>query len=68
KKILRRLNPILEYEEAMRSLAHHRNKKLLFRKLRNDFPFRFEYPFLEIRKELLDEFDELKKLGVSEHA
>ncbi|MEX0719235.1 MAG: 4-phosphoerythronate dehydrogenase [Balneolaceae bacterium] len=64
KKILRRLNPILEYEKAFQALSYHRNKKLLFRKLRNDFPFRFEYPYLKISNELFNGFEELRTLGV----
>ncbi|MEQ8523162.1 4-phosphoerythronate dehydrogenase [Gracilimonas sp.] len=63
-KLITRLHPILGYDKALRDLSGRPDKKVLFRNLRNEWPYRFEYPSLKIRKELLEEFPELKKLGV----
>lgn len=62
--LLNRLHPIMEYDAALRDLYNRSDKKFLFRNLRNEWPYRFEYSYLAIRKELLDEFEELGKLGV----
>jgi erythronate-4-phosphate dehydrogenase len=63
-KILTRLHPIKGYNAALRDLVDRPDKKGLFRNLRNEWPYRFEYAHLKIRKELLDEFEILKKLGI----
>lgn len=63
-KLLTRLHPILGYDKALRDLSERPDKKILFRKLRNEWPYRYEYAFLKIRKELLSEFKEIHKLGV----
>ncbi|MBD3616132.1 MAG: 4-phosphoerythronate dehydrogenase [Gracilimonas sp.] len=63
-KVLNRLHPIKEYDAALRDLFERPDKKVLFRNLRNEWPYRFEYEYLRIRKELTDKFPELRKLGV----
>lgn len=63
--ILTRLHPIKGYDAALRDLFERPDKKVLFRNLRNEWPYRYEYPFLIIRPELLEEFPELQILGIS---
>lgn len=63
-KLITRLHPILGYDAALRDLIDRPDKAILFRNLRNEWPYRFEFPFLRIRNELLEEFQELKRLGV----
>lgn len=63
-KLLTRLHPIKGYDAALRDLINRPDKKVLFRDLRNEWPYRFEYSFIKIRKPLLQEFPELKKLGI----
>ncbi|GAB5408101.1 MAG: 4-phosphoerythronate dehydrogenase PdxB [Balneolaceae bacterium] len=58
------INPILEYDAALRDLALLPDKGNQFRTLRTDRPFRYEYGFLKLEKEFLNGFDDLKKLGV----
>lgn len=48
--LLTRLNPILEYDAALRDLIGRPDKVALFSKLRTDRPYRYEYPYLEIKK------------------
>jgi erythronate-4-phosphate dehydrogenase len=62
--LLTRLHPIKGYDAALRDLMGRPDKGLLFRNLRNEWPYRFEYPYIKIRKPLLKEFPDLKKLGV----
>ncbi|MDR9418545.1 4-phosphoerythronate dehydrogenase [Gracilimonas sp.] len=64
-KLLTRLHPILGYDKALRDLSARPDKKILFRNLRNEWPYRYEYNFLKVRSEILNEFPELKTLGVS---
>ncbi|MFA5670533.1 MAG: 4-phosphoerythronate dehydrogenase [Balneolaceae bacterium] len=64
-ELLKRLNPIIEYDDALRNLISKPNKKALFRELREDRTYRFEYSFLSISKEVLSEFKELQLLGVN---
>ncbi|MFD2533287.1 4-phosphoerythronate dehydrogenase [Gracilimonas halophila] len=64
--ILTRLHPIKGYEAALRDLFDRPDKKVLFRNLRNEWPYRYEYPFLKIRTELLNEYSELKTLGITD--
>jgi len=64
-KLLTRLHPIKGYDAALRDLFDRPDKKVLFRNLRNEWPYRFEFSYLKIRKELLEEFPELKKLGIT---
>lgn len=63
-KIITRLHPILGYDKALRDLIGRPDKNVLFRNLRNEWPYRFEYGSLKVRKKLLNEFPELQKLGV----
>ncbi|HET8866664.1 MAG TPA: 4-phosphoerythronate dehydrogenase [Gracilimonas sp.] len=63
--ILTRLHPIKGYDAALRDLFDRTDKKVLFRNLRNEWPYRYEYSFLKIRAELLDELPELEILGIS---
>lgn len=63
-RLLTRLHPILGYDKALRDLSDHPDKKILFRNLRNEWPYRYEYRFLKIRNELLREFEVLQKLGI----
>lgn len=65
KGILTRLHPIKGYDAALRDLFDRPDKKVLFRNLRNEWPYRFEYPFLTIRPEFLKEFPELSSLGIT---
>ncbi len=62
--LLARLNPILEYQKAMLDLAGRTDKGLHFQNLRNDWPYRYEYPSLKIHGELPEAFSKLKKLGI----
>lgn len=62
--LITRLHPIMGYDKALRDLSDRPDKKILFRNLRNEWPYRYEYPFLKIRKELLQEFEEIHMLGV----
>ncbi|MFP8487942.1 4-phosphoerythronate dehydrogenase [Gracilimonas sp. Q87] len=64
-KLITRLHPIMGYDAALRDLIGRPDKVFLFRNLRNEWPYRFEYSYLKIRKELLDEFPELRKLGIT---
>ena len=64
KDILSHLHPILKYDMKLRSLLRKKEKAVLFSKLRNEFPFRYEYPFLEIRGEVLNRIEELKNFGI----
>jgi len=63
-EMLQQLHPILEYDNALRDLLNHKNKAYKFRKLRTELPFQYEYGFLNANKEILTEFEDLKKLGV----
>lgn len=63
-KLITRLNPILGYDKALRDLSNRPDKGVLFRNLRNEWPLRYEYASLKIRKELLREFKEIHMLGV----
>ncbi|MCH2448979.1 MAG: 4-phosphoerythronate dehydrogenase [Gracilimonas sp.] len=63
--ILTRLHPIKGYDAALRDLFDRPDKKVLFRSLRNEWPYRFEYSFLKVRKEILLDFEQLKKLGIT---
>lgn len=65
-KLLSRLHPILEYDRALRDLANRDDKAKLFRSLRTDWPYRFEYPMIHIRKKLLQQHEPLAKLGITE--
>ncbi|MEX0845314.1 MAG: hypothetical protein WD022_08525, partial [Balneolaceae bacterium] len=64
-KLLNRLHPIKDYDAALRDLIDRPDKKILFRKLRNEWPYRYEYSYIKIRKPLLQEFPDLVKLGIS---
>ena len=66
-ELLHRLHPIKEYDAALRDLFDRPDKAILFRNLRNEWPYRYEYSSLKIRPRLLDEFPELKTLGISSH-
>lgn len=45
---LLKLHPIKEYDAALRDLSHRQDKEVLFRKLRTDRPYRFEYSYLTV--------------------
>jgi erythronate-4-phosphate dehydrogenase len=62
--LITRLHPIMDYDKALRDLSQHPDKVTLFQNLRVERPYRYEYRYLKIRKELLNQFDELKKLGI----
>lgn len=64
KDVLSRLHPVLEYDRALRDLIAREDKPELFRLLRTDRPYRYEYPYMKVRKDLLDQFPELVTLGV----
>jgi erythronate-4-phosphate dehydrogenase len=63
-KLITRLHPIMGYDAALRDLKGRPDKGILFQNLRNEWPYRYEYPYLRVRKALLDEFKELDQLGV----
>ena len=63
-ELLLRLHPLREYDADIRDLCLRPDKSVLFRKLRNDRPLRFEYPYLNISDILLQEFEALVKLRV----
>ena len=62
--LLNRMHPIKEYDAALRDLVKRDMRSHLFSKLRTDLPFRYEYAFLKLKQEFLDEFEDLKNLGV----
>ncbi len=62
--LLLRLNPLREYDADLREIARRPDKSALFRKLRVDRAYRYEYPFIHINRTLLDEFETLCRLGV----
>tara|TARA_R110002049_G_scaffold38203_1_gene119103 strand:- start:80 stop:1234 length:1155 start_codon:yes stop_codon:yes gene_type:complete len=64
RELLLRLNPLKEYDVALRDLISRPDKELLFKKLRVDRPYRYEYPYLRISETFLDKFKELKLLGI----
>lgn len=63
-KLITRLNPILGYDKALRDLSDRPDKGVLFRNLRNEWPLRYEYASLKVRKELLTQFEEMHMLGI----
>lgn len=63
-ELLLRLHPVKEYDAALRDLCNRTDKTTLFRKLRTDRPYRFEYGYLNLADTYLNTFDELKKLGI----
>ncbi len=63
-ELLLRLNPLKEYDVALRDLISRPDKEPLFKKLRVDRPYRYEYPYLRISETLLNKFEELKLLGL----
>ncbi|MEQ9308397.1 MAG: 4-phosphoerythronate dehydrogenase [Balneolaceae bacterium] len=63
-ELLLRLHPIKEYDAVLRNLVSRPDKATLFQKLRTDRPYRYEYSFLKLEKKLLNNFEDLKKLGV----
>tara|TARA_R100000908_G_scaffold65358_1_gene54792 strand:+ start:25917 stop:27029 length:1113 start_codon:yes stop_codon:yes gene_type:complete len=66
-EILNHLHPISGYDEALRELLDQPDKDIQFRELRNNWPYRLEYPSLKIPAMYLDEFPELSKLGIRAH-
>jgi erythronate-4-phosphate dehydrogenase len=66
KELLLRINPIKEYDVALRDLIGRPDKAELFTKLREDRPYRFEYSYLSLEPEFLKGVEVLKKLGVLE--
>ncbi|MCG8373941.1 MAG: hypothetical protein MI700_10425, partial [Balneolales bacterium] len=64
KEVLLQLHPIKEYHTLLLKLSTHKNKIELFKKLRTDHPFRFEYPSLRLEAAYFDDFSELVKLGI----
>lgn len=64
-EILAHLHPILGYDKALRELLEKTDKQAQFRELRNNWPYRYEYSSLQIPKKYLDEFPELKKMGIT---
>ncbi len=47
-ELILRLHPIKEYDADLREIALRPDKPELFRKLRVDRPYRYEYPFLKV--------------------
>lgn len=66
-ELLLRLHPLREYDADIRNLCLRPDKAVLFQKLRTDRPYRYEYPYLELNKYLIQQFKSLKKLGVSNY-
>ncbi len=64
RELLLRLNPLKEYDAALRDLISRPDKELLFSKLRVDRPYRNEYSYLKISNHLVDKFKELRLLGL----
>lgn len=64
-ELLLRLHPLREYDADIRDLCLRPDKSILFRKLRNDRPLRFEYPYLNIGDNLIHEFETLVKLRIN---
>lgn len=63
-ELLLRLHPIKEYDAVLRDISKRPDKSSLFAKLRTDRPYRYEYGYLKLEKEFLNEFEDLNKLGV----
>ncbi|MDR9415498.1 MAG: NAD(P)-dependent oxidoreductase [Gracilimonas sp.] len=63
-QIIRQLNPILDYQNALENTFHDPQKMNTFQNIRNNFPYRFEYPSLSIPKKFIEQFTVLKKLGI----
>lgn len=63
-ELLLRLNPLREYDADLRNIAYRPDKPALFRKLRVDRPYRYEYPFIQINPKLLYKFETLSRLGI----
>jgi len=59
-----RLHPLREYDADLRELCLRPDKKILFQRLRIDRPYRFEYPYLELCKNLINGLETLNILGV----
>ena len=66
-QLLKRLHPIMEYDAALRDLIGRSDRTELFRKLREDRPFRFEYGYLSLDEPLIKDHPFLKVLGISNH-
>lgn len=64
--LINRCHPILEYDAALRNLANRDDSHELFAKLRTDHPYRFEYPNIKLNGINIDNFPELKLLGVQD--
>ena len=58
---------IMEYDAALRDLIGRSDRTELFRKLREDRPFRFEYGYLSLDEPLIKDHPFLKVLGISNH-
>lgn len=61
---LLRLHPIKEYDAALRDLSYRSDKSTLFRKLRTDRPYRYEFKYLNIDTPRKNAPAELLKLGI----
>ena len=59
-----RIHPLREYDVDIRELCLRPDKEILFQKLRTDRPYRFEFPYLKLSSELVNEFKVLNILGV----
>lgn len=64
KDLCLKLNPLKDYDNALRNLVLQPNKEDLFLKLRSEIPFRYEYPFLKVSSNDQAEFNTLIKLGI----
>jgi erythronate-4-phosphate dehydrogenase len=63
--LITNIYPLLKYDSELRSILTSNDKNRLFAKLRTDFPYRNEYPYLRIPDINLDKFPVLKKLGIT---
>ena len=64
-ELLLRLHPLREYDADLRELCLRPDKSILFRKLRNDRPLRFEYSYIKMEESLLQMFSTLQQLGIN---
>ncbi len=64
-ELLLRFHPMREYDAHIRDIAHRADKQILFKKLRTEQPYRFEFPYLRLKKDLYASFPELKKLSAT---
>lgn len=62
--VITAINPVKDYDAALRELKARKDKGLAFRELRNNFPFRYEYPHIKVASDVFQRFPLLQKFGI----